>query len=55
MRMMKGDIFRLINIYIIEAGSILIKSKIDRSILGQLGPGAILCCESFMKTNDPWY
>lgn len=34
MSMMKGDIFILINVYIIKAGIVMIKSQKDRSILG---------------------
>lgn len=51
--MVKGDIFRMVNIFIILRGSILIRSKSDKSIIGRLGAGTMLSHEKYLSKNDP--
>jgi hypothetical protein len=48
-----GEILRIVNVYFIVKGTILMKSKKDRSVVGVLGPNNVICHQKFISKTDP--
>eukprot|EP00347_Sterkiella_histriomuscorum_P001235 403372810 len=55
MTLQDGQILRLLNVYFLMKGRIKILSKKDRSLLGYIGEGSLICQEKFLADTDLYY